>query len=53
MVMQLCVEIIGDRLNPEDESQEELAELTTAGSRAGSLVRQLWPSAAGSYSGPG
>ena len=41
MVMQLCVEIIGDRLNPEDESQEELAELTTAGSRAGSLVRQL------------
>ena len=41
MVMRLCVEIIGDRLNPEDESQEELAELTTAGSRAGSLVRQL------------
>lgn len=41
MVMLLCAQIIGDRLSPEDESQEELAELTTAGNGAASLVRQL------------
>ncbi len=40
-VMLLCAQIIGDRLHLGDENQEELAELTTTGRRAGGLVRQL------------
>ena len=40
-VMLLCAQVIGDRPSPGDENQEELTELTTAGRRAGGLVRQL------------
>ena len=41
MVILLCVQIIRDRLSPDDESQEELTELITAGNRASDLIRQL------------